>query len=338
MGYLECRMSSISAGNWRKPCALAMLAFLLIIFPAVIPDPSYLGMLVTCGIASILAMSWIMILRVGHLSLGQVAFLAIGAYSSAIAATKFGLSPWLGLILGGFITAGFALAIGYVVLRIRGLYFAIMTFAFAEVIRLGISNSKFMGGVEGISGIPELNLIDLPGLAIIKFDSTVACYYVMLFLVGGTALALWRIDHSGLGRTCRAIAMNEDLSQSLGIPVFRYKLMSFVVACFFAGVGGAFSAHYYRCLDPTSFTVTASIIVQIQATVGGAGAIVAGGILGATLITIVDHFLISIDPRLIIFFMGAIILAVTFFLPEGVVSLPRILKNYGLKVGSWFHS
>jgi branched-chain amino acid transport system permease protein len=160
----------------------------------------------------------------------------------------------------------------------------------------------------------------------------------MLLLVGGTALALWRIDHSGLGRTCRAIAMNEDLSQSLGIPVFRYKLMSFVVACFFAGVGGAFSAHYYRCLDPTSFTVTASIIVQIQATVGGAGAIVAGGILGATLITIVDHFLISIDPRLIIFFMGAIILAVTFFLPEGVVSLPRILKNYGLKVGSWFHS
>jgi len=315
-----------------------MLAFLLIIFPVVIPDPSYVGMLVTCGIASILAMSWIMILRVGHLSLGQVAFLAIGAYASAIAATKFGLSPWLGLLLGGFITAGFALAIGYVVLRIRGLYFAIMTFAFAEVIRLGISNSKFMGGVEGISGIPELTPIALPGLSIIKFDSTAACYYLILLLVSGTALALWRIDHSGLGRTCRAVAMNEDLSQSLGIPVFRYKLMSFVVACFFAGVVGAFSAHYYRCLDPTSFTVTASIIVQIQATVGGAGAIVAGGILGATLITVVDHFLISIDPRLIILFMGAIILGVTFFLPEGIVSLPRILKGCGFKVGSWFHS
>src|SRR5271157_4781823 len=136
MGCWGCRMSSISKGNWRRPPALALLAFLLIIFPVVIPDPSYVGMLVACGIASILAMSWIMILRVGHLSLGQVAFLAIGAYSSAIAATKFGLSPWLGLILGGFITAVFALAIGYVVLRIRGLYFAIMTFAFAEVIRL----------------------------------------------------------------------------------------------------------------------------------------------------------------------------------------------------------
>jgi len=331
-------MSSISQGNWQKAFGLVLLGVLLIVFPVVVPDPSYVGMLVTCGIASILAMSWIMILRVGHLSLGQVAFLAVGAYSSAIAATRFGLSPWLGLILGGFITAVFALAIGYVVLRIRGLYFAIMTFAFAEVIRLGISNSKFMGGVEGISGIPEFSPIALPGLSIMKFDSAVACYYLMLLLVGGTALVLWRIDHSGLGRTCRAIAMNEDLSQSLGVPVFKYKLISFVVACFFAGVGGAFSAHYYRCLDPTSFTVTASVIVQIQATVGGAGAIVAGGILGATLITIVDHFLISIDPRLIILFMGGVILAVTFFLPEGVVSLPRVLRRGRLRVGNRFHN
>jgi branched-chain amino acid transport system permease protein len=90
-------------------------------------------------------------------------------------------------------------------------------------------------------------------------------------------------------------------------------------------------------LDPTSYTVTASVIVQIQATVGGAGSIVAGGILGATLITIMDHFLISIDPRLITLSSGVIILAVIFFLPEGVVSLPRILKRGGIRAGGWFH-
>ena len=329
-------MSFISQGARKKSLAVPLLIFLLILFPVVIPDPSYVSMLVTCGIASILAMSWIMILRVGHLSLGQVAFLAIGAYSSAIAATKFGFSPWLGLLLGGLVTALFALAIGYVVLRIRGLYFAIMTFAFGEVIRLGISNSKSLGGVEGISGVPEMPPIALPGLPILQFDSVVSYYYLILFLVGVTALALWRIDHSGLGRTCRAIARNEDLSQSLGIPVFKYKLMSFVAACFFAGVAGAFSAHHYRCLDPTSYTVTASVIVQIQATVGGAGSIVAGGILGASLITIMDHFLISIDPRLITLSSGAVILAVTFFLPEGVVSLPGSYGGVGSGSGGWF--
>lgn len=307
--------------------ALAIAFFIL--FPWITQDPSYISMLTTCGIASIVTMGWIMILRVGHLSLGQVAFLAVGAYTSAVLVTKFGWSPWMGLLGGGVVTALIALGIGYVVMRIRGLYFAIMTFAFGEVIRLGISNSKYLGGCEGISGIPVFSPISLPGVPTIHFESSLSFYYLMLILVGLAALAFWRIDQSGLGRTCRAIALNEELSQSLGVKILKYKLLSFVSACFFAGIAGSFSAHYYRCLDPTSYTVIASVIIQIQATVGGVGSIIAGGILGASLITLMDHFLISVDPRLITLSAGVIILAVTFFLPEGVISLPRIIK------GSW---
>ncbi len=151
------------------------LAFLLFL-PAILRDPSYVSMTVSCGIASIVAMSWLMILRIGHLSLGQAAFLAVGAYSSAVAVVRFGLSPWAGLLLGGLMTALFALGIGYVVLRIRGIYFAITTFAFAEAIRLGISNSSFLGGVEGISGIPELPAIAIPGLFTVAFDSPAQNY------------------------------------------------------------------------------------------------------------------------------------------------------------------
>ncbi len=289
-------------------------------------------MLVTCGIAAILAMGWIMILRVGHLSLGQVAFLAIGAYTSAIAVMKFHCSPWTGLVLGGLVTALVALGIGMIVLRIRGLYFSIMTFAFAEVIRLGISNTKALGGCEGISGIPVFSPISLPGLPPLEFESVHSFYYLILFLVCLAALVFWRIDRSALGRNCRAIALNENLSQSLGVDILKYKLLAFGSACFFAGIAGGFSAHYYRCLDPTSYTVIGSVLVQIQATVGGVGSIIVGGILGASLITIMDHFLISIDPRLITISSGVIILAVIFFLPEGLVSLPKFFRGGGEKI------
>ncbi len=308
---------------------LAAGVIFFVLFPWVVPDPSLVSMLITCGIASMVTMSWIMILRVGHLSLGQVAFLAVGAYTSAVVVTKFHVSPWLGLLASGVVTALIALGIGYVVLRIRGLYFSIMTFAFAEVIRLGISNSKYLGGAEGISGIPVFSPIPLPGWGPMQFESASAFYYLMLFLLALAAAVFWRIDRSGLGRTCRAVALNESLSQSLGVNVLQYKLLAFVSACFFAGIAGGFSAHYYRCLDPTSYTVVGSVLIQIQATVGGVGSILAGGILGATLMTLMDHFLISIDPRLITISAGIIILAFTFFLPQGVISLPQVLRRGG---------
>jgi len=314
-------MSSIK--DFPKGLAFGALTLVFILLPVVFPNPARIGMFISCGVASVLAMGWLLILRIGCLSLGQVAFLAIGGYTSAILSQKFGVNPWFGLLLGGVAAGLVALGIGLVFLRVRGLYLAIITFAFAEIVRLVFSTLEFFGGHGGILEIPKYPSLTLSGWGTIGFDSPFSCYYILMAIVLISGIFMWRMDHSALGRTFRSLPQNEDLAESLGIHPLRYKVISFVTACFFAGVAGAFTAHYYGCLYPGSYTVMQSVIVQIQATVGGAASVAFGGLLGGSMMVIVETFLLNIDARWIFIFYGGIILLVTFFLPEGLLSLPR---------------
>jgi branched-chain amino acid transport system permease protein len=134
--------------------------------------------------------------------------------------------------------------------------------------------------------------------------------------------------HSALGRTFRSLPQNEDLAESLGIHPLRYKVISFVTACFFAGVAGAFTAHYYGCLYPGSYTPMQSVIVQIQATVGGAASVAFGGLLGGFLMVMIETFLLNVDSRWVLIFYGTVIILITFVLPEGLLSLPQEIKKF----------
>ncbi len=309
---------------------LGLFLLLLIFLPVMFPNPARIGMFISCGVASVLAMGWLLILRIGCLSLGQVAFLAIGGYTSAILSQKLGVSPWLGLLFGGICSGLIALGIGLIFLRIRGLYLSIITFAFAEIVRLVVSTLEFFGGHGGILEIPKLPPLALPGLGMVQFDSPLTCYYVLLFIVMVSGIFMWRMDHSALGRTFKSLPQNEDLAESLGIHPLRYKVISFVTACFFAGVAGAFTAHYYGCLYPGSYTAMQSVIVQIQATVGGAASVAFGGLLGGSLMVIIETFLLNVDARWVYIFYGGAIICITFVLPEGLLSLPgKILRVRG---------
>lgn len=304
-----------------------VLCVALVFLPILFPNPGRIGMFISCGVASVLAMGWLMILRIGCLSLGQVAFLAIGAYTSALLSQKLGISPWIGLLGGGVISGLIALGIGLIFLKVRGLSLSIITFAFAEVVRLIVSNLEFLGGHGGIMDIPKFSAITLPGLGTVQFDSPLSCYYIMLLILLISGLFMWRMDHSALGRTFRSLTQNEDLAKSLGVNPLRYKVIAFVTACFFAGVVGAFTAHYYSCLYPGSYTVMHSVIVQIQGTVGGAASVALGGLLGGSLLVMIESWLLNVDARWVGIFYGAVIIAVTFVLPDGLLSLPREIKK-----------
>ena len=310
-----------------KGILLIVLVLALILLPLLFPNPARIGMFISCGVAGILAMGWLMILRIGCLSLGQVAFLAIGGYTSALLAQKLGVSPWIGLLGGGVASGLVALGIGVIFLKVRGLSLSIITFAFAEVVRLVFSTLEFFGGHGGILEIPKFNPLTLPGWGLISFDSPISNYYILLMILFLCGIFMWRMDHSALGRTFKALPQNEDLAESLGVYPLRYKVINFVTACFFAGVAGAFTAHYYGCLYPGSYSVHQSVIVQIQATVGGAASVVLGGLLGGFSMVMIESWLLNVDARWVFIFYGGVIIAVTFILPEGLLSLPQKMKK-----------
>lgn len=167
----------------------------------------------------------------------------------------------------------------------------------------------------------------IPGWGVVQFDSPFSCYFILMAITFITGIFMWRLDGSALGRTFKSLAQNEGLAESLGIHLLYYKVIAFVTACFFAGVAGAFTAHYYGCLYPGSYGVMQSVFVQIQGTVGGAGSVVFGGLLGGSLMVMIETFLLNVDARWISIFYGVVIIIITFMIPDGLLSLPREMNK-----------
>ena len=305
--------------NKGKHIGLGVVILLFLCLPLITTQPRYLHMFIMGLIFSMLTMGFVLILRVGQFSLGQAAYLAIGGYASALLTMRAGLPLPLAMLLSGVIAGAIAAVLGVIVLRIRGLYFSIITFAFAEVVRLIIINWKsLLGGHDGIW--------DVPGL--FETTSRVPQYYFILFLVIVTAVVLWRLDKSRIGKIFKHVAENELMAESIGINTLKYKVLAYVVACFFAGVAGSFYAHYYMLVHPESFNVWVSIMVQIQAMVGGTASIIAGPLIGAIVLTALTEFLratAGLQPLI----YGAVIMIIIFFLPGGLESLgPMFFRKW----------
>jgi len=304
----------------KKKAAFIACAVLLLVMPFLIRDDYYLHLIILSGIYSVLCMGWVLILRAGQFSLGQAAFLAIGAYTSTILALKFSLSPWLGLVAGGISAAMVAFLLGWIVLRIRGLYFAVITLAFNGAVQLIPANVDYLGGWLGLSPIPPFTLGG------IEFIDKTLWYYLVLALVVLCGLVNWRIEHSKLGRYFKATA-NESLAESIGIDTVGYRMLAFVIACLFAGLAGGILAPYLTYVSPGDFALSKSIQVQIQSTVGGTGALAAGPITGATILIILGEVLRAYAKGLEPLLYGLLLLAVIFLLPDGLISLPGIIRK-----------
>lgn len=315
---------------------ICMVAFivLLCLLPLFLKSIYWTHILILTAFNVLLAVSLRTISRTGQISLGTAGFMLLGGYASALLVMKVGLSFWIAMPLGGLLAAAVALAIGYPFLKVKGIYFAILTLLLAEVCRLFAGYwEELSGGMTGLKNIPAPNPITIPGIATITFDNKIAYYYLVLVIVVLSLFILYRMEHARLGLTWAAIKEADTLAASVGINIMGHKVFNFSVGCFFTGIVGALFAHYTHLLSPSGaaggkFGVMTSIFILIYMVVGGEASF-AGPIVGATLLTMIPEIarpLKEYQPLL----LGGLLILIVFFMPKGLISLrDRLPLWYG---------
>jgi branched-chain amino acid transport system permease protein len=296
---------------------LAVLAVLALLVPQL--GDYYIHVFALVLINIILAASLRPSLNCGQLNIGHSAFMCVGAYTSALLAKHYALPFELTLLAGALLAAVVGLIVGYPALRLRGVYFAMVTVAFVEVIRLIAAIwAPLTRGNSGLSGIPKPNLL---GITLVSKSSQ---YYLAVGLTAIALFVLWRLERSRVGMTWRSIGLADNLAQSLGVNIAAHKLLAFAVGCFFAGVAGAFYAHFIRFLFPPEFGFLVATNILVYNFVGGRGHFV-GPIVGATFLSLLSEpFRGSAYET--IFFSIAMLLTIL-FLPGGLITLPGKLAE-----------
>jgi branched-chain amino acid transport system permease protein len=305
---------------------LAILVIAVII-PLVVTNKYYMNILIMSGIWSIVALSLNLILGyTGQVNLAHGAFFGIGAYASALMMLKLNMNFWLALPLAAAIAGFFGFLIGLPALRTRGSYFAIGTLCFNIIVTLIVDRwDGLTEGARGLMGIPGPGAIPLPWGGEIAFKTMAAQYYLVIGFLLLTIFVLRRIMQSLVGRTFRAIRGNEELAEALGIHAMRTKLLSFMVSCFFAGVGGALYASYIGFLSPEITDYHVSFDALIYVMIGGVGTIV-GPIIGTLLfVTIPETLHVAAEFRLLLY--GLILIVMIIYLPRGIVGWVKDLRG-----------
>ena len=284
-----------------------------------------LSVLILCLYFAYVGQAWnIMMGFAGQLSLGHSLYIGVGAYVAAALFVKFGVNPWLGALVAVAVCTALALIIGFLAFRfgIGGVYFAILTIAFAEFTRIGFDHWIWLGGSGGFF-LPVENRAtnDLLGLR----GSPAMFYYVVLALAAG-ALALCKgLLASRVGYYWRAIREDEDAAQALGIDTFRYKLVAVALSAAMTALGGVFFAFYYNNLFPEQiFSIGRSIELILGPIIGGLGTLL-GPVIGAFVLTPLADALTELlqwlgieVPGVKQVFYGTCLLGVVVFLPEGI--------------------
>ena len=317
----------------RRLLGFVILAIAFALVPLWVKSPYYIDLLIVVMINAALAMTFVMMLRTGLISLCIAAFWGIGAYASAMLALHGHLSFWLSLPLSVLITAAFALVIGYVIIKNAGFTFIILTTVIGMLFVVAVGNTSWLGGYSGVPGIPPPNTIHLGALGSIVFDEKVDFFYLALFLFVIIVTVINAFYSSWAGRAWTAIGLNPRLAQSMGVDVFRYRLLSFVVGCAIAGLVGSFYAHYQTFIIPTAFNLfPKTIYIQVYAVLGGVGYATLGPIVGSALLTFFPE-LVSVAEEKSIIIVGAMVVLVILFLPRGLLSL----SEYVPRIAEWVH-
>lgn len=299
---------------------------LLFLVPLFVKGAYPLHILIMAGISIILASSLRTIATTGQISLAHAGFMAIGAYTSALLVTKLGLSFWAALPLGGIAAGLIALLVGYPFVRVKKVYFAMLTLFLGEVIRLIIVEWRALtGGTSGVWPIPRPDPIVIPGVLNLVFNSKVSYYYLILILVLISLLFLYRIESSRVGRTLLAIQQGDFVAESVGVNVIRFKVFAWCIGCFFAGIAGSFYASFIGIISPFNFTVMQAIYILVYVIVGGVKKFY-GAVLGAFVLTLAPEFFRVLKEYQPFLFVGILFLII-FLLPDGLVSLPEAVKS-----------
>jgi branched-chain amino acid transport system permease protein len=317
---------ALISGRWLAVLGIALLA----VFPLAVRDSYWIHLMILSMMWAALATSWNLLCGyAGIFNMGQQAFFGLGAYVSALLAMNVGVSPWLGMWIGGAAAAAVSLVIAVPTLRLRAApYVAIATLGFAEVSRIVAQNLvDVTRGEMGLNGIPGMPAITLGGLTI-NFYERPPYYYLMLILFVVILLVVYKLIHSPFGMALKSIRESPDAAASLGVNIVRFKIVVFAISAAMAGVVGAFYAHYIQVLTPSSVLALPLMVEIIAITlIGGLGTII-GPVIGAFVLTIGLEYLRFLgDYRMLLY--GLVLVPLIMFTPEGLVKrvLPKRLTS-----------
>jgi branched-chain amino acid transport system permease protein len=294
----------------------------LLVVPAVAHNNVVLTILIFTFILGILAVSFNLIFGfTGQLSLFHAAAFGLSAYATYLSMAHWGISFWLGMLVGVAFVTLVSIVIGAICFRfkLRELYFAIVTLAFSELARLIILNwTTLTNGSLGINFTLTPTLW-IPGRGVVAVQGTVMWYYLSLAAIVVAVFVYSRIVHSWMGRCFASIRLNDELADTLGINVFRYKLMSFVAANAGAAVAGSLYAFYISYIDPHYFSIDQSLAIIAMALLGGRD-FVAAPIVGALVLTALPHVIeVNAEARLLVY--GLILILTILLMPHGIAGM-----------------
>lgn len=274
---------------------------------------TYNTLIFTLGVHALLALSIWLTLSCGLLSMANAAFMGIGAYCAALLTLHWNLPFPLALLVSALVPSLVALVIAIPVLRLSGVYLAMATLAFGEVVRIAIINLDITGGPEGLNGIPQ---------------NTQGWHILLILAV--TVYGLARLRRSRIGRAFEAIRENEVAASLMGIDVGRYKLFAFTLGAAIAGVAGGLNAHFTFFISPREYGFENAVDILTMAVLGGTGNLI-GPMLGGSILTLLPELLRFLqDYRGM--FNGLILVLVVLFLPKGLWD-PQRMKRW-LRRGS----
>jgi branched-chain amino acid transport system permease protein len=292
--------------------------------PLVLHNEVALTILVFTFILGMLAVSFNLIFGyTGQLSMFHAAAFGIGAYATELSMAHLAVSFWIGVVIAVFIVSAISLCVGTVCFRFRlkEFYFAIVTLACSEIVRLIILNwSSFTNGSLGIN-LTETPTLWLPGHGVVPVVGTRMWYYLALTALVIMVWVCTRVVHSWMGRCFAAIRLNDELADTLGINVFRYKLVSFLIGNVGAAVAGALYAFYLSYIEPNYLSIEQSLAIIAMVLLGGRQPL-AGPILGAFVLTALPH-VIEFSAELRILTYGLILIFTILLLPSGIMGAVR---------------
>jgi branched-chain amino acid transport system permease protein len=301
--------------------------FLLIVFLILLILPKFLssywlGIFIMIFFYAYLGQSWnILTGYTGVISLGHSLFVGIGAYMTFLLTLTLGLSPWMGMWIGGIAAGLIGLVVGFFGFRfgLKGVYFVLLTISFAEIGRLIILHLKVFGSFQGLFITPQFSFANF------QFKENTPYYYIALGYVIFSLIVVRLLERSKIGRYMVALREDEDAAESLGVNVFRYKMIAIFISAFMTSLAGAFYTNYLYYLHPgTMMSMGFSIEIILRPIIGGMGTVL-GPVIGSFLITPLaelsrTYFAKAGYEGLHLVIYGFLLVAVVLFFPRGVIS------------------
>lgn len=304
--------------NWTF---VALAVILLALLPIIFNDPFFILVMQSLTYLFIVTLGLdILVGWTGQISLGHAGLYAVGAYTSALASTRLGLPFWLSAPLGVTLAGLFGAALAIPSLRARGPYLAMVTIAFGFMAEVTSNRWSLTGGPMGIMSIPAPTLPD-------GSEMTPTQYF---WLIAGVALICHlfaaNMFRGRLGRTLLALQGSELAAQSVGINVFRYKVLAFVISSVYAGIGGVFFAHQNGFINSDTFVFSLSVSLLASVLMGGSGTLF-GPLVGSVILNLIPTIFASLQEYQL-YIYGGIILATIVFLPKGIVGSLRLMPVF----------